>query len=116
MKHSPYNLSSNFFTLKCRVEKIEELKESQKGTLYLVVWLSQSKYFKEEKTVYNFKGVLFNEAASEGGFKLEEGMWVRVSGELKGSNTVNNDMTFNNIELKINDIEPLTSKKETPSE
>lgn len=116
MRHSPYALLPNFATLKCRIDKIEAPQESKNGNMYLVVWLSQNKFFKDEKTTHYFKIILFNDDALQGATKLEEGMYVRVSGELKGSNVTNNDTVFNKIEFKVNDIEPLSPKKDDANE
>lgn len=114
MKHKPYTLSSNYFTLKAKVEKIEKLSESKNGTTYLAVWLTQIKYYKEEQTALSFKVILFNQGALEADTQLEQGMWVRVSGELRGVNTTGeNGAVFNRIDLRVTEVEPLGGKKES---
>lgn len=114
LKHTPYTLSSNYFTLKAKVEKIEQLSESKKGTTYLAVWLTQNKYYKEEQTAHSFKVILFNQGALEADTQLEEGMWVRVSGELRGVNTTGeNGTVFNRIDLRVTEVEPLGGKKDS---
>ena len=111
MKNSPYNLKKNYFTLACKIEKIEEAKQSQSGNYYVIIWLSQDKYYKEEKTTHNFKVALFNEAATDAVSTIEEDMWVRVTGSLKGTNKdADNGAVFNDISLSVQSIEPLSVK------
>ena len=105
--NGPYSLSNNYVTLKCKVEKMEEIKESQSGHVYMVIWTSQKKYFKNEPSTYDFKFVVFNELAHKCNLDISVGDYIRASGELKGSNNHKEDAVFNNLEFRVSEISKL---------
>lgn len=104
-ENSPYILKSNYFAIKGVVEKVEDLQESKNGILYLVFWVKKTDTYKDDIKEDHFKFVIYQDKASNYRGLISNNDVVTVTGTLKGINKEVDGKLFNNIELKVKDIE-----------